>query len=307
MERSDVPKEPSILVSVIVPTFNRPGFLKSCLESLVEQSFAKDFFEVIVVDDGSPQEIEAIVGNVLADTPISWRYVRIEHRGPAGARNSGIQISQAPIVVFIDDDCVAEPTWLVEILRPFDTGSVDGVEGRVVRHNKSTPFTHFVENLGGRQFLTANIAYRRKALVDLGGFDEGYRHAVAEDWDLAFRILERGGRIVFHSRAMVVHSPVPMSGKDLVSRVKERRYSVRLYKRFPQLWKKTAGRSLKRSFFEGIFMGPVVETRKWGNYFRAHPYELPRYIFWQTLTSARLLVEFVRLSYRSRISYTKPA
>ena len=242
MEGSDGLETRSVLASVIVPTFNRPAFLRSCLKSLVEQSLGRDTFEVIVVDDGSPQKAEVIARDVLAETAIPWRYLRTENRGPAAARNSGIHLSQAPIVVFIDDDCVAEPYWLKEILRPFDSGSVEGVEGRVVRHDKSTPFTHFVENLEGGLFLTANMAYRRKTLDALGGFDEAYRYAAAEDWDLAFRVLERGGRITFRSGATVVHLPVPIDGRDFMRRVNERRSSVRLYRRFPQLWEEITGK-----------------------------------------------------------------
>ncbi len=297
MERSDIRDERLLLASVVVPTFNRPTFLRSCLKSLIRQRLDTDSYEIIVVDDGSPQNMESIVGDVMGETSLRWRFLRTDHRGPASARNSGIQHSDAPIVVFIDDDCTAEPSWLREILRPFSSGSIDGVEGRVVRHDESTPFTHFVENLAGGQFLTANIAYRRETLVALENFDESYQQAAAEDWDLAFRVLERGGKILFASKATVVHLPVPMRGRDFIDRRKETSSTIRLYKRFPQLWEETTGRSLRRSFQEGILLGPVVEARKWRKYFRAHRSQLPRYLFWQTLASARLLIEFVRVSY----------
>lgn len=282
-------------VSVVVPTYNRSRLLVHCLSSLEAQSFDRDDFEVIVVDDGSTDDTVGVCESLRRRLTLKMVFVRGSHRGPATARNLGIKRARGRIVVFIDDDCEAERDWLREIVRPFSCEEVVGVEGQVIRHPNCTPFTHFVENRHGRLYLTANMAYRRDALERVGGFDEGYPHAAAEDWDLAFRILQQGGAIVFQPAAKVVHVPVPITGRAFVSRVKERESGVRLYRRFPELWRQTTGRSMKRSFMEGIFLRPAVEARKWGPYFSDHLSQLPGFLFWQTLASGRLLVEYVRL------------
>ncbi len=289
-------QRPVPLISAVIPTYNRSTLLSSCLYSIEQQSLSGSAFEVIVVDDGSTDDTADVCTKIDRETTLRLSYIRGVHRGPAAARNQGIRSARGSIVAFIDDDCVAQPTWLEEILRPFSSESVVGVEGLVVRHPECTPFTHFVENLHGGFFLTANVAYRREAIAELGGFDESYGHAAAEDWDLAFRVLESGGRIVFCPEAIVIHEPVPINGKDFMNRVKDRRSAIQLYDRFPELWKRTTGRSMRQSILEGIFFGPVVEARKWRHYFRIHLSELPRYLFWQTLASARLMVEHIRLT-----------
>ena len=282
-------------VAVVVPTYNRASILAQCLRSLETQTLDIGSYEVIVVDDGSVDNTAKVCRSIAETTTMRLIYVRGSHNGPAAARNLGIAEAHGEIVAFIDDDCAASKDWLQQLSTPFNDPEVVGVEGKVVRHPDCTPFTHFVENLNGGLFLTANMAYRRETLKALGGFDEIYPHAAAEDWDLAFRVLERGGLITFCPEATVLHIPVPITGRHFVDRVKERRSAAMLFKRFPRYWQATTGRTMKRSFAEGIFMGPFVEVRKWRQYFSTHPSELPRFLLWQSLSSARLLVEYVRL------------
>lgn len=282
-------------VSVVVPTYNRASLLSHCLESLEAQTFDKEAYEVIVVDDGSADETPEVCAAFVRRGTIHLAYRRGSHRGPAAARNLGIADARGEIVAFVDDDCEAAKDWLEQISVPFRDPTVVGVEGKVVRHPACTPFTHFVENLDGGLFLTANMAYRRDTLQIVGGFDETYPHAAAEDWDLAFRIRQRGGTITFQPAATVVHAPVPVRGRYFMDRLKERRSAVMLYRRFPQHWRATTGRTMRRSFAEGILFGPFVEVRKWSRYFGQHPSKLPPFLIWQFLASAKLLVLYVRL------------
>lgn len=283
-------------LSVVVPTYNRSSFLRRCLQSLESQTLDAAAFDVIVVDDGSTDNTREVSDRFRRRGTIRLLYVRGAHAGPAAARNLGVASARGEIVAFIDDDCEARMDWLAQIAVPFRASSIAGVEGKVVRHPACTPFTHFVENLTGRQYLTANMAYRREVLEKVGGFDERYPHAAAEDWDLAFRVLDSGGAIAFCADAEVVHAPVPITGRYFLNRVQERRSAMALYRRFPQRWTSTTGRTMRRSFAEGIFVGPYVEFRKWKRYFSAHPREAPRFLYWQFLASGRLLVEYVRLS-----------
>lgn len=287
--------------SIVIPTYNRPALLGRCLASIEAQRLDRSAFEVIVVDDGPADDTAAVCETVRRRGVISLTYVRGSRRGPAAARNLGIARARGQVVAFIDDDCEAREDWLERLSLSFREGHVDGVEGKVVRHPMSTPFTHFVENVDGGIYLTANMAYRREALLSVGGFDETYPYAAAEDWDLAFRVLSRGHRIVFSPAAVVVHAPVPIRGRFFLEKVKEVESGIRLYDRYPELWRRTTGRTMRRSLLERIFLRPVVETRKWRRYFLANPRKLPPYLMWQILASGRLVVEYLRLTGSGRL------
>ena len=97
-------------VSVVVPTYNRPAQLQSCLGSLAASEYPRNRFEVIVVDDGGQTDLEAVVGRFRSSMNVSL--MRIEHAGPAAARNAGARRARGEYLVFTDDDCVPSPEWL---------------------------------------------------------------------------------------------------------------------------------------------------------------------------------------------------
>lgn len=96
-------------ISVIIPTYNRPGFLRDILASLADQTLRPERFEVIIVDDGSTDD----TGRVQQERfPFCLRYFRQENQGDAEARNHGARQSAAEILVFLDDDIVVAPGYL---------------------------------------------------------------------------------------------------------------------------------------------------------------------------------------------------
>src|SRR4051794_17129455 len=101
-----------LAVSLVVPTHNRPRELAELLASLRGQSTPAGGFEVIVVDDGSGPETVALLAEAAA-MDASLLVLRHDRpHGPAAARNAGWRAAAAPLVGFVDDDCVATPGWL---------------------------------------------------------------------------------------------------------------------------------------------------------------------------------------------------
>jgi glycosyltransferase involved in cell wall biosynthesis len=195
------------VISVVIPTRNRAGSLGRTLQALVRQTLPGERFEVIVVSDGGGDETEAAVVRLAPLLP-NLRFLAQPPRGPAAARNRGLGAARGEIVAFTDDDCRPEREWLRNLLDCFAANpEALGVEGRTTtEEEKLTPLTHQVVNLhGGYSRPTCNIAYRREALVEVGGFDEAYVFN-GEDEDLALAVGERGA-IVFCERARVVHPP----------------------------------------------------------------------------------------------------
>ena len=102
------------LVSIVIPTYARPERLRDCLAALARQTMAADTFEVVMVDDGSPQPVVPPADTALNGPAI--RVIRQLNAGPAAARNRGVQESRGELIALTDDDCLPTPTWLESLV-----------------------------------------------------------------------------------------------------------------------------------------------------------------------------------------------
>jgi glycosyltransferase involved in cell wall biosynthesis len=193
----------TLVASVVVPVRGRSDDLRRCLERLIVQRDVADF-EILVCDDGSNDEdAERIRETAAADDRI--RYLRQPPRGPAAARNLGVSCALAPIVAFTDSDTLPEPGWLAAILEPFKEPNVVAVEGAVrTPAPADSPLEEAPRNDKGGVFLTANMAYRRDALLEVGGLDESFPYPAFEDVDLALCV-QKLGEFRFAKNAVVLH------------------------------------------------------------------------------------------------------
>jgi glycosyltransferase involved in cell wall biosynthesis len=187
-------------ISVVVPTKDRPAGLAAVLRALAAQTLTPERFEVIVVDDGSTPAVQAAARVVRHERP----------RGPAAARNSGWRAARAPLVAFVDDDCVPVPGWLEAIAGAAGDGDAVVVQGPVGpppgEEERVTPVAHTIE-VGGpsRLFVSANIGYARALLERTGGFDERFRRACGEDVELGARATAAGAEVRWAPGAVVHH------------------------------------------------------------------------------------------------------
>jgi len=97
------------LLSLIIPTYNRPDRVVRALESVSGQTLARESFEVIVVDDGSTVEMDLVSER---DYPFDLYYFRKENAGATVARRHGVSASRGKLLVFMDDDVTLEPQAL---------------------------------------------------------------------------------------------------------------------------------------------------------------------------------------------------
>jgi glycosyltransferase involved in cell wall biosynthesis len=111
------------LVSIIIPTFNGSSRIIHCLDALLQQIGPTDY-EILVVDDGSTDNTAEVAGRFSR-----VKLIRQSNAGPAAARNRGVQESCGTIILFTDDDCIPERTWLGAMLAPFANPEVVGVKG----------------------------------------------------------------------------------------------------------------------------------------------------------------------------------
>lgn len=211
-------------VTVAVSTHGRAGLLPRLLAGLAAQTLPAGAFEVVVVDDGSPDGTAAVLEALVPQVPFALRVLRHErNRGAAAGRNTAWRAARAPIVAFTDDDCVPAPGWLEAGLAALESGGADVVVGRTEpdpteAHWLERPFSRSLLVDTPRFFETCNIFYRRADLERLGGLDEAL--STGEDTDLGLRFTDAGARVAFVPEALVRHRVRP---PDLRAHLREAR------------------------------------------------------------------------------------
>jgi len=178
--------------TVVVPARGRGDMLARCLDALARQEAPGGKLEVVVCDDGSREDLEPIVSR-NGRSEIRFTMKRQGPRGPAAARNLGLKHSLAPVVIFLDSDVIPKPGFVAALCRELDRNpGWQGAEPRLEAvGGEDNPLWDAPYSSGGR-YLSAAIAYRREALLAVGGFDEAFTLAACEDIELAARVMKLG-------------------------------------------------------------------------------------------------------------------
>jgi len=210
------------LVSVIVCTRRRREHLIRCLNSLLAMTGVRT--ELILVDNNEPGES---VFDLAGRFPC--RYVKSVRPGLARSRNLGLAEARGEIVAFTHDDAEVDPGWGAGLVAALAEPGAVAATGPVLPRELATRGQEWFEDLGWthpcwyrrrvlepggadpgfRPGAGANLAFRRAALVEQGGFDEllgpGTPTAGGDDTDALWRVLRRGGRVVYTPEAVVRH------------------------------------------------------------------------------------------------------
>jgi glycosyltransferase involved in cell wall biosynthesis len=228
----------SFSIDVVIPTFNRATMLEAVVGSLAAQRYPPENYQVIIVDDGSSDDTWPLL-QAMARQQRLGRALRIEHGGPAVARNEGWKAGSGDIVAFTDDDCAADPGWLGTIAGEFARRpEALGVQGRTITIPRlTTPLTHQIVVLKpNARFETCNIAYRRTALSAVGGFDEEAFHVADSELGAAVSAL---GPILFSPEMVIIHPPRPRAFRDREDWRRHLKGMLRMYCRYPDFYRRT--------------------------------------------------------------------
>jgi glycosyltransferase involved in cell wall biosynthesis len=211
-------------LTVVIPTHNRAGVLKRVLLAYRSQSAPELIEELIVVDDGSTDNTEAVVMEARELSPFPVRYLRQANKGPAAARNYGIREARAPVILFTDSDVAPAPCLVSKHLATHDKHP--SVEVAVLGYvgwptdPKPTPFMAWYGEHGalfsfgkfrsGQQltflnFYTCNLSLKTEFLRTHGHFDEEFKSAAYEDIELGYRLGKAGLRLLYNAEAVGYH------------------------------------------------------------------------------------------------------
>jgi histidinol-phosphate phosphatase family protein len=182
--------------AIVIPTIGRDSLNRLLAE--LDGSSGQRPSAVILVDDRRGPAVPLSVSTSLPVTVL-----RGGARGPAAARNVGWRAAHAPWICFLDDDVVPQANWFValaEDLAKAEAADAVGSQGVIevprVAGRRATDDERRTQRLAEARWITADMAYRRSALVAVGGFDERFPRAYREDSDLALRITMSGNNIL---------------------------------------------------------------------------------------------------------------
>lgn len=211
-------------ISVVVPTRRRADLVKRCVNSLIEQDYPRERYEIIVVEDGS--HVAQSVVESLRSTKTRLAYLSIPHSGAAATYEAGLEKASSDLVAFIDDDAMAPRTWLSQISSILMERKSQGVIGTGGHISGEYPLERFEASLSSTGELLwtgfglvssppcevdhlpgCNMAFWRDALLKIGGFDTRFSKTMSwrHETDLCLRLRRKGYRLIYDPGLVVLH------------------------------------------------------------------------------------------------------
>lgn len=208
--------------SIVIPTYNRPQSLAACLASLEKLDYPRNRFEVIVVDDGSEVSLNDTI------TPfhesLNLTLITQANTGPATARNTGCKVAKGTILAFTDDDCQPAANWLSSLELYFIGDSQVpeipyAVGGQIYNSLSKNYYSiasqslidylyeHYNAEPRNSGFFTSNnLAVFATDFRAIGGFNEKFPLAAAEDREFCNRWRTEGYRLIYAPKVVVHHA-----------------------------------------------------------------------------------------------------
>ena len=248
-----IPITSNPMVTVIIPVYGEIDYTLRCLASIAAHP-AQAAFEVIVVDDCSPDNSAEILSHVDG-----IRLIRNEkNQGFIRSCNAGASAAQGEYLYFLNNDTEVTPGWIDELVRTFEEfpgtgfagsklvypdGRLQEAGGIVWQDGSAWNFGRYQDPLLPIYNYAREVDYCSGASImvpkvvfdELGGFDEYYLPAYCEDCDLALKIRDKGYRVIYQPLSTVIHFEGVTSGTDTSKGTKA--YQVENTKKLYERWK----------------------------------------------------------------------
>ena len=235
-------------ISVVIPTYNRSLFVHKCIQSLIEQDFKQDEFEIIVVSDGSTDDTRQIVGQFTGLPTVIL--LEQENAGLSSGRNAGALAASGEIVLFLDDDVICAPGLLtahhtahmgrtVVVVGGFRSCLSDKARlGEMLIHDGITSevvVAGVLDQWPDSASMGLNCSMQRDLFMEVGGYDRENFARYTEDIEIGWRIAKLD--IIFWREpgAVVTHSYDKSDSQFIADASAFGAAMVRLCRKHPEL------------------------------------------------------------------------
>ena len=229
-------QEQKLLASIVIPVYNQYISLCKTLFGFSHQTVDCSLFEVILVDDGSNDELFEIGKKIFEKYgSLQGQYCRQVNLGRAAARNTGIHFARADIIIFCDADRYPSNNFVEEHIIAHHEGDeivigysydyfgrlqyLDSLDwGNIQRYSRCPAYLkkvatlydqtgHTDSSLAWISFLVGNASVRKEILYNIGGFNEEFKEWGVEHFELALRLYKRGKQFRLCACACNYHIP----------------------------------------------------------------------------------------------------
>jgi len=199
-------------VSVIIPVYNQLGLLQKCLTALENQTYPSELYEVIVVDNGSKENVKS-----LANQYPQIVLTRELRPGSYAARNKGISLAKGDVLAFTDADCIPAEDWIKKgVARLLQNEKFRIIGGKITHQFKQQNKPNIIELFDSSTYLqqkiyieekgylcTANMITYRRVVDDVGRFDASLYSGGDHEW--CVRALKSGYKLAYADDVCITH------------------------------------------------------------------------------------------------------
>ncbi len=236
-------------LSVVIPTLNRARVLAQTIDRIESQTVSPDLYEVLVVDNASTDDTHNVLA-AKARKYSNFRFLYQPKPGAAPTRNAGLRQAAGDVVLFIDNDILAEHDLIEKHLEYHSQYSNASIIGNIITpwNEKADPFLRYLHHRGiynpytitsgpmdFSYYHTGNVSTPRSVLADVGGFNEEFFIYGMEDIELGYRLQKTGCRMIYGGKARAVHQYFP-TYREFIERSEQAGYSLgKLIELHPEL------------------------------------------------------------------------
>jgi glycosyltransferase involved in cell wall biosynthesis len=226
-------------LSVVIPTLNRADLLALTLDRIANQTVARDQYEILAVDNGSSDQTRSVLEQKSRSYSNLRTFSQLK-RGAAATRNVGIRNARGEVVLFIDDDILAEPKLVESHLQYHAKHPRASIIGAVTApwEKAKDPFLRYLRDRGifnpysitggpldFSYYHTGNVSTARSVLMEAGGFNEEFFIYGMEDIELGYRLEKLGSRMLHGPEARAEHQYFP-TYEQFIQRCEQAGYSL---------------------------------------------------------------------------------